>query len=413
METPLFLRKKKLFFVFTSAAKPVWTRYGSETDLSTFIGSLAAILYKFQNYYTGIQDSLRYLRTADMYVVFLCTEALFYVCISKGKDSLESLYNQLRMLHTKVISTLTDNITTMLISRPSYDARNLMGGTHSALDYLIRTTAVSPSMLDAFMPVPMLAQHRSQIQLSFKSHLDDDLLYGFIMTSTSIIYRYCRKGENIHHIDTSLLFNMLASHSSLRSTMSWTPICLPNFSDKGFVYAYITFLQDSQVGLALLSDNSAAFKNLKACGDAIETEIRGLLPIIEESVKSIPYSVSICGIKEFKHFIYMTKAVDQYTMSGFTPSTRDFLPEMPIDIYKRTLRRYFAAYKLSNIPEFFKGNYTKIDTYKNEQIVALRTNEYVLFASLSSMLPAAAVVQLTTQLLRWLKSQEQDFFIMR
>lgn len=348
-----------------------------------------------------------------MYVVFLCTEALFYVCISKGSDSLESLHNQLKMLHTKVISTLTDNITTMLISRPSYDARNLMGGTHAALDTLIRTTAVSPNILEAFMPVRMQAQARGQIQNSFKSHMHEDVLYGFMMTSTAVVYRYCRKGEIIHHVDVTLLTNMLASCHALRSTMSWTPICLPNYSDKGFVYAYITFLPDSQIGLALVSDNAVAFKNLKACGDAIVADLQSFIPVIEESVNQMPYPVNTCGIKDFKHFIYMNRTVEQYTMSGFMPTTRVCLSEMPLNIYKRTLRRYFLAYKLSNIQEYYKGNYIRIDTYKNEQIISIRNNDFTLLASLSSMAQTSNVVQMTNQLVKWLKSEENNMFIMR
>merc|ERR1719401_962725 len=44
------------------------------------------------------------------------------------------------------------------------------------------------------------------------------------------------------------------SSASLRTGESWTPVCLVHFSDKGFVYAYISYLtQDTDVVLVFLS----------------------------------------------------------------------------------------------------------------------------------------------------------------
>ena len=228
MEEAKSLEKKKLFFVFTSAGKPVWTRYGEENDLATFIGSLAAILYNFQSYYTGAVDALRYMITLDMLVVFLCKEALFYVVICRlsktkvraTKESLESLHQQLENLHIKVISTLTNNITTTLLNRPNYDARNLMGGTHSALDTLIRTSAMNSYVLEGFMPVKLPYETRNEVHIAFKNHTHEDILYAFLMTPNFIIYRYCRKGVTLHYSDVSLLSNLLASYNSLRSASS-------------------------------------------------------------------------------------------------------------------------------------------------------------------------------------------------
>ena len=405
--------KKKLFYVLTSAGKPVWSKYGEETDLSTFIGSLAAILYKFQNYYTGVEDSVRFLRTSDMYIVFLCTEALYYVCISRGSSSLSSLFYQLRMLHAKVISTLTDNITTMLISRPNYDARNLMGGTHTSLDTLIRTSSVSPGFLEGVMPIRLVAGVRNQIYNCFRSNMHEDLLFGFLLTTEHIIYKYTRRGETCRPVDILLLSNVLASYTSLRSTMSWTPICLPEFSDKGFLYAYITFIPESMIGLALISDNAGAFKELKECGDAIERDLLPLRDELHQAIDATPYSVQLTDQRELKHFIYHSKTAEQYTMSGFNPSTRQLLPEITLEQYKRTLKRYNLAYRLSLLSDYCKGSYLRIDTYRNEQVVCWREKDFTVFASFSPLLPLQNVSQSLTQLQKFMKSEEANFFILK
>jgi vacuolar fusion protein MON1 len=411
MEHAKTFSKKKQFFVFTSAGKPVWTRYGDETDLTTFIGSVTAILYNFQQYYRGEQDSLRYIRTKDVVIVFLCTQALYYVCVCKKQETIESIYQQLDMLHSKVISTLTNNITTMLMNRPNYDARNLMGGTHASLDSMIKTTSRGFYFLKGFMPTKMAFAQRMQIGSIFKNNIHPDVVYGFLMTTNYIIYRYCRKNITLHHIDLSLLANLVTSYTSLRSTMSWTPICLPHFSDEGFLYAWITFIQDSDICIALLSDNAAAFKDLKSCGNLIETEMQGLKPILEESVALIPFSVSNFEVKEINHFVYFSGSYGQYIMTGTHPACGEHLQEIPKEHYLMLLKRYSIAYGLSEVQEYYKGNFTRVDVYRNEQIVCLRNQDYLLLASMSSLVSVSSCVQACSQLLKTLRLEEPNLFI--
>jgi hypothetical protein len=185
------------------------------------------------------------------------------------------------------------------------------------------------------------------------------------------------------------------------------------YSDEGFVYACINFIQNSQVSIALISENATAFKELKAAGDAIEAELLKNLEIIEKCIGEMPYSVGACGIKEVKHFLYCSKAVDQYTMSGINPSTRDFLPEVQKQAYKRLLRRYDNAYLLSNFTDYYKGNYIRIDIYRNEQILCIRTLEYTLLMAFSPLLSKNTVNTITMQMLKWLKQEEPNLFIIR
>lgn len=62
--------------------------------------------------------------------------------------------------------------------------------------------------------------------------------------------------------DLHLLLNTLASSSTLRSSESWLPICLPKFNPAGFVHAYVSYvLQD--VGLVFVSADREAFEELR------------------------------------------------------------------------------------------------------------------------------------------------------
>lgn len=411
MEHTKTFAKKKQFFVFTSAGKPVWTRYGDETDLTTFIGSVTAILYNFQQYYQRESDVLRFIKTKDVVIVFLCTQALYYVCVCKKQETIEAIYRQLEMLHSKVISTLTNNITTMLISRPNYDARNLMGGTHSSLDCMIKTTARGLHFIKGFGPSRMSAGQRSQIASVFKNHIHVDVLYGFIMTTNYIIYRYTRKNTNLHHIDVALLSNLITSYTSLGSTMSWAPICLPHFSDEGFLYTWVTLLQESSIFIVLLSDNATAFKELKTSGNAIENELVGMKNFIEESIASMPHPVCTFDVKEVNHFVYFSKYYDQFIMSGTHPANFVHLPELPKDYYQQLISRYNQAHNLSEYSEYYKGNYTKVDIYRNEQVICIKNQDYELLASMSSLLSMNTCIQVCSQLCKVLKQEESNLFI--
>ena len=403
--------KKKQFFVLTSAGKPVWTRYGDETELTTFIGSVTAILYNFQQYYSGELDSLRYIRAKGLLIVFKCTSALYYVCVCRKAEPIESIFQQLDMLHSKVISTLTNNITIMLKNRPNYDARNLMGGTHSSLESMIKTTSRSPHFIKGFGPTKMNFSERNQIANVFKSNIHPDVVYGFLMTTNYLIYRYTRKNVSLHHIDVSLLLNLVTNYTSLRSTMSWTPICLPHFSDEGFLYAWVTFLTDSKICVVLLSDNASAFKELKACGTVIESELNNMKSMIQESIETLPHQVNSFQVKEIIHFIYYSRQYEQFLMSGTHPSHFAHLEEFPKKFFQETFNRYYSAHRISEFSDYYKGNYVKIDTYTNGLVICIRQQDFELLVSMSSFIPLADCMQACSNLLKNIKQEETHLFI--
>ena len=148
------------------------------------------------------------------------------------------------------------------------------------------------------------------------------MLFGLVMTTTNIIYRYIKIGAELQAEDVLLVTNLLTAYTSLRSTKSWTPICLPAYKDKGLLYAYITFIEESKVGLTLISDNSGAFNSLKRRGNKIEADLMHIIPEIEDALDKMPYSVGITKIKELRHFAYCPRSINQYSMPGFDPATK-------------------------------------------------------------------------------------------
>lgn len=60
-----------------------------------------------------------------------------------------------------------------------------------------------------------------------------------------------------------LMFNLVECTESFKTAESWTPICLPKFDSKGYMYAHISYLSDDcQACLLLLSVQNDAFYTL-------------------------------------------------------------------------------------------------------------------------------------------------------
>merc|ERR1711896_125215 len=59
-----------------------------------------------------------------------------------------------------------------------------------------------------------------------------------------------------HALDLLAIINLIMSSASLRNAESWTPVCLVHLNDKAYAYAYVTFVEDSDVGVVFLSTTS-------------------------------------------------------------------------------------------------------------------------------------------------------------
>ncbi|VDK74075.1 unnamed protein product, partial [Cylicostephanus goldi] len=82
------------------------------------------------------------------------------------------------------------------------------------------------------------------------------VLFGLMIAHRHVAAFVRLKRYALHPRDTHILLNLISGNSSLRisEAQTWTPICLPNFNDKGFVYAFISFpWEGSSACLILLS----------------------------------------------------------------------------------------------------------------------------------------------------------------
>jgi hypothetical protein len=190
--------------------------------------------------------------------LFVSSRCSQLIAISRTSESTPLLLHQLSYAYLQMVSVLTCSVTSILENKPSYDIRNLMQGTEAMLADLMDEADCSPY-----------------------------LIFGLLIGGGKQLIHIVRGRDRIlHPSDCLLLLNFLTNSLSLRSSEeSWTPICLPHFSNRGFLYAYICYLTDD-ICLTLLTADSGDFANLRLaktkivegqCARSLETDGGGML----------------------------------------------------------------------------------------------------------------------------------------
>jgi len=103
----LFYHHSCHFFIFTTAGKPIFTRYGDEFSVASLCASYAAILPKlhcmYSDQYVGIACSgIRYIKTKELLIVFMIRKNIVFLCIHKGNRGYMSIHRQLEYLSVQV-----------------------------------------------------------------------------------------------------------------------------------------------------------------------------------------------------------------------------------------------------------------------------------------------------------------------
>merc|ERR1712190_112436 len=110
--------------------------------------------------------------------------------------------------------------------------------------------------LEGFEPLPFSPAFRNVAVEALRSARIPNMLCGFLMAGHRILAMVTAKQYRIHAVDLSMVVNIVMSNASLRTGEHWTPVCLVHLSGTAFAYAYISFVEDSDVGVVFLSQSS-------------------------------------------------------------------------------------------------------------------------------------------------------------
>ncbi|RKO93202.1 trafficking protein Mon1-domain-containing protein, partial [Blyttiomyces helicus] len=124
---------KKHLFILTSAGKPVYSRYGDESKLSTYMGIVQALI----SFFSSDDDSLRSIHAGAHKFVFAMKGPLYLLTISSTGESEAQLRDQMNYMYSQILFILTSaQLTRIFETRVNYDLRNLLTGTEMFLDHL-------------------------------------------------------------------------------------------------------------------------------------------------------------------------------------------------------------------------------------------------------------------------------------
>ena len=236
---PAFFLHKKHVFVLSYAGRPIFSRYGDETLLAAYMGVISAFISNVES----MKDQLRSFTAGIWKFVFLYRGPIYLLSISRTKESIVQLRNQLGMVHYQLISILTGGIATMLQRAPNYDLRHLLGGTGNSMRHLISQTNKNPSfLLDSINVLRIDSFIRNQIGTilascpkkapAFGGKISKNILYAILLCDTHVVNLVRPKDNALFPSDLLLLINLVSSSVSLRTSEVWTPICLPKFNDQ-------------------------------------------------------------------------------------------------------------------------------------------------------------------------------------
>ncbi|KAF4737126.1 Golgi transport complex subunit 3 [Perkinsus olseni] len=317
-----FRKHRMHVIVFTYSGKPVYTRYGSPDGVSAFCGALAAIVSKFGQFYQmsggASDDSLRCITTSGgTRFVFLDRTPLWLVAICKGRTAgnkkqaplpvvpLAQLRSMLNAVYRQLITVLTSRVETMLLERPSYDVRALLGGTESVLANIIRWSERDVITLcedlSCFEPLPLHRETRDKLintllGLRPNGSLTPHCFAAMILGGHRVAAMVSGASKLLKPCDMPTFINLTIASGSLRSGSCWSPVCLPAGLDRElFVYSYVQRLcGDVFIVFLCASPDQDAFYSCQRAADHVSRMLTpvGIVNEVQAASDAAPISIA-------------------------------------------------------------------------------------------------------------------------
>ncbi|XP_022730686.1 vacuolar fusion protein MON1 homolog [Durio zibethinus] len=430
-------KRKKHFFILSNSGKPIYSRYGDEHKLAGFSATLQAIISFVEN--GG--DRVKLVRAGKHQVVFLVKGPIYLVCISCTEEPFESLKGQLELIYGQMILILTKSINRCFEKNPKFDMTPLLGGTDVVFSSLIHSFSWNPAtFLHAYTCLPLAYATRQAAGAILQDVADSGVLFAILMCKHKVISLVGAQKASLHPDDMLLLSNFVMSLESLRTSESFSPICLPRYNPMAFLYAYLHFL-DVDTYLMLLTTSSDAFYHLKDCRIRIEmvllksnvlsevqrSMIDGGMRVEDLPIDPLPRSgssphlgqqrlptdsperprepfIGIGGPAGLWHFIYRSIYLDQYVSSEFSP------PLTSLQQQKRLYRAYQRLYA-SMHDKGIGPHKTQFRRDENYVLLCWVTQDFELYAAFDPLADKALAIKTCNQVCQWVKDVENEIFL--
>lgn len=399
---PEWFKHEKHILICSWSGRPIYTRYGDETKMAAYMGVISAIISNFQR----MGDNVRSIVAGEHLFVFTLIGPIYLIAISRTGESAAQLTQQLTHAHGQIISVLTGGIARVLEEDPKYDIRNLMGGTENLLTNIVLEADRSPCfLLDSVQCLRMQRTTRQRVGSALRKGKTPSLLYAVLIAGDRFVNLIRGKDRVFHSYDLLLLLNTVTNSQSLRSSESWTPICLPKFSDRGYLYAYVCYLAED-VSLSLITGSDSAFSEMQEAKVRILEDLnkKGCLEEIKEALEFPDLDVDLVdtGVPELRHFVYKSEVLSQLMQSAYGQ------PFTTKRAQKQLFRRYQHIYSRLQQGNTLYYEVSEVATLAGWQ----RPGEFYLFASFTPLVSKENVLVALNRILRWVKREEPTLFIM-
>ncbi|RKP24253.1 vacuolar fusion protein MON1 [Syncephalis pseudoplumigaleata] len=250
-------KDRKHFFILSSAGKPVYSRYGDESVISSYLGVAQAIISSFES--SG--DQIRCINAGRHRFVFLNRHPLYLLTVSTSGESESQLRGQLFHLYNQLLSILTaPQLARLFNKRINFDLRRLLAGTEKLFDAMVDALSMqSITELKSVLTARLDASLRHAVTQAFKTaHVKEAGYAALFINNRMVTYAHPRK-QPLHPFDLHILTNMVTTSTNYGSGETWTPLCLPRLNRTAFVSAYISYIAPHICFVAVSHDKDAFF----------------------------------------------------------------------------------------------------------------------------------------------------------
>lgn len=398
---PNWVKHSKHVLIFSASGKPIFSRYGNESKLS----GTTCVLQAFASFVADQGDEIMHINAGTHRFVFLLRGPIYLVAISSTPEPVAYLSRQLQFLYDQILFVLTSGINKVFKTKPEFDLRGLLGGTEGQFSSLIHNANVDPGfLLGSVRCLPLDPQLRADVTAVLHGVHTADLLYSLLVSRHQLVSLVRPKRHPLHSDDLLLVLNLVNSNRSFRFSETWSPMCLPSFNDRGFLYAHVSFLSDD-VCLLLVATKDDTFPVLREFKEVIERGLVGLgLFGAVAAAHKTPYTAADLGVPGLRHFLYKARATNQYTTPAHAaPYTRR---EDQKRLYRAYQQSYYKVHRQVSKPH--QLHYSASDS---EAILAIVTKEYELYAAFGPMTPKHVMVAAAANIAKWVKREEDKIFI--
>lgn len=409
-------------FVLSEAGKPIYSRYGDESQLSSIMGVMQALV----SFVANSGDELNIITTSDKKFMFVVRSHLILVAVGQMMDTSAHLFTSLNYVYSQILSSLTlQRLERMFSRHTNLDLRRLLVGDSRLLSSIICLVENSfGTFLNAFSCTVLPISKRSQItQVINQCVKPQELVFAILLNSCEIVSMVRMKNQQLRPLDIHILTNLVYNSQSFKSAHSnWLPVCMPKFDPNGFLYANITYL-DEDICLVLLSVKSTDFYNLQSVKDKIfeALKITNNGDYLRAIASSKAPTVLDTGIANLRHFVYKHVPISQYIVSQWTmpyaiddsvKSLTNFSDQLSfVELRRHTVitayRRLHAQLHFACESIKFVYHITSTEVY-----FAWKSDVFELYATVEPLVSLSEISEIRKQLIKWIETKKTNFFLL-